>query len=77
MSILYPVLPDTLTPLKAIGNEVAAKGHENTAADYVKAAKTVEQIVTDALNLTGDSGKIFEVLDLASDQVVNQSPWTL
>ena len=61
----------------AIGNEVAAKNYESTAADYVKAVKNVEQIVIKALNLSGNSEKIFEVLDLASNQVDSQKQFTL
>lgn len=59
----------------AIGNEVA--GYDKTAAAYVAAVKTVEQIVINALNLTDGSEKIFEVLDLADGTVDAQNPWTL
>ena len=61
----------------SIGNEVASANYEATAADYVADAKSVEQIVTEALNLTDGAQKIFEVLDLADNQATSKKPWTL
>ena len=61
----------------AIGSEVDGVGYEQTAEDYVRDAHTLQENITKALNLTGNSTQVFEVLDLASGQVAFPSPWNL
>ena len=66
--------PDRLVAI-AIGNEVSF--YEPGAEAYVNNATTLEDRIVDALNLTGSSAKIFEVLDLPSHSNESVLKWTL
>lgn len=58
----------------ALGNEVQ-KYFRDSADDYVKAAKKMMANITEALNLSGDSQKIFEVVDSFSNAVETHKSW--
>ena len=58
----------------AIGNELQIKKEYTTVEGYIKAAVEVENRIIEALNLTGDQRKIFEVLDSLSPDAKSHKP---
>ena len=74
----YAALGSERTAAIALGNEVGT-GPDNyeTPADYITAAKELEQGILAELGLNNSSGQIFEVLDLSNQQLLSGKPWTL
>lgn len=68
--------PDRVNAI-ALGNEVAYHGHDDTPEEYVSNAGTIMEYISEALNLTGEDARIFQVLDMGSSTVDSGSPYTL
>ena len=57
----------------AVGNEVTVE--YNTAESYIQAALKIEDAVIEALELTGDDRRIFEVVDTISSVAASHNKW--